>query len=395
MAAEIAERLYEVRVELRPHYPSISASLDRASATRGRMPAAILFGRKTTMATQPLCRCTDRILSRYDGVLTMRFEGAVKLRQLDSLRAVAEAGSLHEAARRLFLTQPAISRSIRELEVELGMQLLTRSANGATLTPFAHQVLKRALVVQREIGRIVEDAQTARGELGGRLTLAITPPASTLALADSLIELTAARPGVKLDVIEWRGENIASGLQNGTIDVAIFTQYGEPKSTAFEWTRLYELDVQLTIASSYQGSESLTIEQIHALPWLLLDSPTDESSFVATLFGEHGMPLPAQITRCSAMSLYLELATQMQAVAVFTSLATPLLSQRADEGLLKLLSLTEPTPKVGMYLAYSSEELLTATAEDFIRRLRAKLDGRDTGRLPAGMPYNDSRASVR
>ncbi len=192
-----------------------------------------------------------------------------------------------------------------------------------------------------------------------------------------------------------RGENIADGLRNGTIDVAIFTRYGEPKNAAFEWTKLYELDVQLTIAASYQGSETLTIEQIHALPWLLLDSPADDSSFVATLFGERGMPLPEHIIRCSAMNLYLELAMQMPAVAVFTSLARPLLSQRANEGLLKLLSLTESTPKVGMYLAYSSEELLTATAEDFVRRLRAKLDGQDAGRLPAGMPYNESRTSVR
>ncbi|HZZ12239.1 MAG TPA: LysR family transcriptional regulator [Paraburkholderia sp.] len=319
----------------------------------------------------------------------------MKLRQLDALRAVAEAGSLHEAARRLFLTQPAISRSVRELEAELGMQLLSRSANGATLTPFAHQVLKRARVVQREVGRIVEDAQTARGELGGRMTLAVTPPASTRALADSLIELAAARPDVKLEVIEWRGENIADGLRNGTIDVAIFTQYGEPRNASFEWTRLYELDVQLTIPASYKGSVTLSVEQIHALPWLLLDSASDESSFVATLFGEYGMPRPERTTRCSAMSLYLDLAMQMEAVAVFTSLATPLLSKLVDDGLLKFLNITEPMPKVGMYLAYSNEELLTATALDFIQRLRTKLDGGDKGRMPAGVGYNDNRVVVR
>ncbi|MFM0223198.1 LysR family transcriptional regulator [Paraburkholderia dipogonis] len=325
----------------------------------------------------------------------MKSGDAVKLRQLDALRAVAEAGSLHEAARRLFLTQPAISRSIRELEVELGMQLLTRSANGATLTPFAHQVLKRALVVQREVGRIVEDAQTARGELGGRLTLAVTPPASTRALADSLVEMTVARPGVKLEVIEWRGENIADGLRSGTVDVAIFTQYGEPKNAMFEWTRLYELDIQLTIPASYKGSETLSVEQIHALPWLLLDSPSDESSFVATLFGEHGLSQPERTTRCSAMNLYLDLSMQMEAVAVWTSLAMPLLSQRVDDGLLKLLSITEPMPKIGMFLAYSSEELLTATAQDLIRRLRAKLDRDDESRLPAGMRYSETRAGAR
>ncbi|MDE1184819.1 LysR family transcriptional regulator [Paraburkholderia sp.] len=314
----------------------------------------------------------------------------MKLRQLEALRAVAEAGSLHEAGRRLFLTQPAISRSIRELEVELGMQLLTRSANGATLTPFAHHMLKRVLVVQREVGRIVEDAQTARGELGGQLTLAVTPPASTRALADSLIELTVARPAVKLQVIEWRGENIADGLRNGTIDVAIFTQYGEPKNAAFEWQRLYELDVQLTIAASYQGSDRLSVEQIHTLPWLLLDSPDDESSFVATLFGEYGLPLPARTMRCSAMNLYLDLAMQMEAVSVFTSLAMPLLSQRAAAGEIRLLSLVEPPPRVGMYLAYASEALLTATARDFIGRLRGKLEDGVEGRLPAGMRYSDT-----
>jgi DNA-binding transcriptional LysR family regulator len=94
------------------------------------------------------------------------------------------------------------------------------------------------------------------------------------------------------------------------------------------------------------------------------------------------------------MNLYLDLAMQMEAVTVFTSLAMPLLSQRVDDGMLKLLNLTEPMPKIGMYLAYSSGELLTATAQDFIRRLRAKLDGDAEGRMPAGMRYSDTRIAV-
>ncbi|SFU08819.1 transcriptional regulator, LysR family [Paraburkholderia aspalathi] len=325
----------------------------------------------------------------------MKSGDAVKLRQLDALRAVAEAGSLHEAARRLFLTQPAISRSIRELEVELGLQLLTRSANGATLTPFAQQVLKRAQVVQREIGHITEDAQTERGELAGRLTLAITPPASTRALANALIELTVARPNVKLQVIEGRAETIADGLRNGTIDIGVFTQYGEPKNATFEWTRLYELGVLLTIPASYKCAQTLSVEQIHTMPWLLLDSPNDESGFVATLFSKYGMPVPERVTRCSAMNLYLDLSMQMEAVAVWSSLAMPILSKRAAGGSLRFLSLVEPMPPIGVYLAYSSEDLLTATAKDFIRRLRARLDGGDEARMPAGMGFSDMHTGVR
>lgn len=311
----------------------------------------------------------------------------MKLRQLDALRAVAEAGSLHDAARRLCVTQPAISRSIKDLEVELGVQLLTRSASGAVLTAFAQQVLQRVLVVQREVGRIVEDAQTERGDLGGQLTIAVTPPASTRALADAIVGLITARPSVKVQVIESRAENIADGLRNGTIDVGVFTRYGEPKNASFEWTRLYDLDVVLTIPASYRGATRLRVEQIHALPWLLLDSPDDESGFVATLFNAHGMPLPERITRVSAMNLYLDLATRIEAVGVWSSLALPLLAQYASQGTVKLLTLVEPMPRIGVYLAYSSENLLTTTAREFVRRLHANLDRGEDARRPAGFVF--------
>jgi DNA-binding transcriptional LysR family regulator len=311
----------------------------------------------------------------------------LKLRQLDALRAVAESGSLREAARRLYLTQPAISRSIHELEIELGLPLLMRTSRGATLTPFALQVLKRALVVQREVNRILEDAQGSRGELGGKLTLAITPPATTRACADALLELMDDRPGVKLEVIEWRTENIADGLRDGTVDIGIFTRYSEPRTTAYEWTRLYELDALLTISASYTGPEILSIEQLHTMPWMLMDSPGDESSFVATLFGKHGLPVPERTTRCSAMNLYLDLAMRVEAVAVWTSVAMPVLSQYVQDGKLKLLKLREPLPRIGMYLAYSSEDLLTVSAQHFIRCLQGKLARGDAGRLPAGVAH--------
>ncbi len=314
----------------------------------------------------------------------------MKLRQLEALRAIAEAKSLHEAARRLFLTQPAISRSIRELEIELGLPLLTRTARGATLTPFAHQVLKRSQVVQREVGRILEDAATARGELAGRLTVAVTPPAATRALSDALLELVAARPGVRPEIIESRAENIADGLGDGTIDVGIFTQYSEPRTTAFEWRKLYELDIVLSIPATYRGKRTLSVAEIHALPWLVLDSPDDEAGFVATFFGNHRLALPRQIMRCTSMNLYLDLATRMEAVAIWTSLARPFLAERERSGRVRLLEVEEPLPSIGMYLAYASEDLLTATAQDFIRRLSEKLAKGPRERASAGLEYDDA-----
>lgn len=298
----------------------------------------------------------------------------MKLRQLEALQAVAEMGSLQEAARRLFVTQPAISRSIRELEGELGIPLLVRSARGATLTPYAVGVLKRARAIHREVDRIIEDVEAIRGKLNGQLTLAMTPPAASRVLADTLTELAASRPEATLHVFEWRAEQIIDGMRDGIVDVGLLTQYCEPQTSSFEWRQLYKLDTRLAISGNYSGPTDLTIEQLHALPWFALDSADDASGFIMTLFGQHKLPLPERIIRCSSMLLASDLAMRIPAVSVWTSPGWPVLESLCRAGTMKQLRIEGSTPQVGIYLTYPSEDLLTATAREFVVRLNNKLD---------------------
>ncbi|KWH26621.1 hypothetical protein WL99_22140 [Burkholderia cepacia] len=315
----------------------------------------------------------------------------MKLRQLEALQAVAEMGSLQEAARRLFVTQPAISRSIRELECELGISLLVRSARGATLTPYAVGVLKRARAIRREVQRIVEDVEAIRGALNGQLTLAMTPPASSLALAETLSEFTTNHPDAKLHVLEWRAEQIVDGLRGGTVDIGLFSQYGDPQASIFEWQKLYELDALLMISGTYIGATTVTIEQLHELPWLVLDSIDDSSSFIVTLFASYGMPLPKRIIRCSSMNLYGELSMRILAVSIWATPVLPILKPHLMDGKLKQLHLHCQMPKIGMYLAYPSEDLLTATARDFLSRLTAKIRRSE---IPGQFPFGKSPAGI-
>src|SRR6516225_1762378 len=108
-----------------------------------------------------MLREPDRIRSAAASESSQRlhafFPDPMKLKHLQALQAVAESGSIQEASRKLFLTQPAVSRTIRELENELGIPLLVRTARGATLTDHAAQILKRARAIDRELSRIYED----------------------------------------------------------------------------------------------------------------------------------------------------------------------------------------------------------------------------------------------
>jgi LysR family transcriptional regulator of abg operon len=91
----------------------------------------------------------------------------MKLSQLRDVVAVSETGSLRAAGRHLGIAQPAITRSIREIEHELGVTLFERHAKGVRLTDIGRAFVRRAESVQSELRRAEEEIAQLKGRLTG------------------------------------------------------------------------------------------------------------------------------------------------------------------------------------------------------------------------------------
>lgn len=102
------------------------------------------------------------------------YETGVSLLQLESLVAVAEEGQLARAAKRLHVTQPPLTRRIRSLEDELGVQLFDRTAKGMRLRPEGHNLVEHA----RDILARVESARRSVQTSGGSPRTTSRPPGS-------------------------------------------------------------------------------------------------------------------------------------------------------------------------------------------------------------------------
>jgi LysR family transcriptional regulator, regulator of abg operon len=291
----------------------------------------------------------------------------MKLKQLTVLQAVHETGSLLAAAEQLNVTQPGVSRAIIELESELGVTLLVRSARGATLTEFGRSVLARAQLIDREVRRIVEDAEATRGVFNGRLTIAITPPAATSDFAETITAFADAHPDVQLRVLELRSHQITSGLRDGMIDVALFAQYGKQESSPhFAVTPLYALGVTLAVSSRYKGPGKVGIGELREMSWLVLDPVIDTHSFVSMLFAEQGLEAPKRIIQCSSLAMYIELAGRLDVVSAWTDAGINALRKREEEGKMMRLQLDERMPTATMCMAYPAIDMMTATTREFV-----------------------------
>jgi DNA-binding transcriptional LysR family regulator len=100
-----------------------------------------------------------------------RIERRISLHDMRVLMAVVQAGSMGKAAQRLATSQPAISRSIADLESALGVRLLDRSPQGIEPTSYARALIKRGLVVFDELQQGVKDVQFLADPTAGELRI--------------------------------------------------------------------------------------------------------------------------------------------------------------------------------------------------------------------------------
>jgi len=146
----------------------------------------------------------------------------MELRHLRYFIMVAEEANISRAAARLDVSQPAISRQIRDLELELGTALFTREPQGLRLTPAGEMALPRAQTILRGAGQLMEAMQafsTVRRRIN--LRVGFIPTALPGLLAEGLKQFNREQPKVCLQIFEMHpGEQIA-GLRRGTLDLAL------------------------------------------------------------------------------------------------------------------------------------------------------------------------------
>ena len=143
------------------------------------------------------------------------------LKQLQSFVAVAEQASFTRAAHVLGLAQPALSRHIRSLEVELRQTLLMRNGRGATTTDAGKLLLEHARGILHQVARAHEDLNQLRGGMSGRVALGLPPSVARVLTVPLTRAFRAELPQAQLSIREGLSADLAESLLNGRLDIAV------------------------------------------------------------------------------------------------------------------------------------------------------------------------------
>jgi LysR family hca operon transcriptional activator len=148
-------------------------------------------------------------------------EDGMELRHVRYFVAVADAGSLTVAAQRLNTSQPSLSRQIRDLEDEVGAQLLTRGARGIELTPAGRAFLDHARVVLMQVGAATEAARQVAHPAKPCFTLGFLTGHELRWMPEALRIMRDELPNIDVMISSQYSPLLAAGLSNGKIDAAV------------------------------------------------------------------------------------------------------------------------------------------------------------------------------
>ncbi|MBI2724668.1 MAG: LysR family transcriptional regulator [Polaromonas sp.] len=218
------------------------------------------------------------------------------LKQLEYFVRVAELGSFTRASIALDIAQPALSRQIRLLEVELRQSLLTRNGRGALPTEAGNLLLKHGRGILHQVDVAREELGAVRGALAGRVSIGLPPSLSRLITVPLTRAFRQQLPQAHLTLTEGFSVVMYEGLRVGNLDMAVL--YNPEHSPEVEMTTLHS--EELVLISKKEDAptaspekppgrkvprtrEPISLAQVAALPLIL---PSRPNAFRILIEGE-------------------------------------------------------------------------------------------------------------
>lgn len=143
------------------------------------------------------------------------------LKQLDYFVRVADLGSFTRASAALDIAQPALSRRVRQFEVELRQTLLVRNGRGATLTEAGKLLLEHCRGILHQVQRAREELGRVRGALAGRVAIGLPTSLARVLTVPLTRQFRAQMPDASISICEALSTTLQDGLINGRLDVAV------------------------------------------------------------------------------------------------------------------------------------------------------------------------------
>jgi DNA-binding transcriptional LysR family regulator len=271
----------------------------------------------------------------------------MRLSQIRDFIAVTNAGSLRAGARTVGVSQPAITKSIRQLETELGVQLLLRNARGAVATPAGKAFLARARVVQAELRKATDDLQAFQGGREGSVAFGLAPSACMLIVPDAMLQFRRQHPHARVRIVEGVSTALVPLVRDETLDFSIGQSPAAKSDAAIRFRPLMRMPLVVVGRQGHPLRTAKSLRELTDAPWLMF-YPLGSGAMLEKAFTAAGAPMPRTIVHCESYAAALALLAKTDTLGLVVS---QMLEETYGQRHLRQIKVQEALPAslLGMY----------------------------------------------
>src|SRR5512144_123773 len=246
---------------------------------------------------------------------------AMDLKQLEYFVTVVDLGGFSAAARLLRVAQPAVSRQVRSLEVELRQALLTRNGRGATPTEAGKRLLAHARGILQQVERARREVDEFKDAPIGHLVLGLPPTLARLLTTLVVREFRQRFPRASISIVEGLSTTIQEWVQLGRADVGLL--YNPMPGPAIELAPLLEEELWLIERrGSKRAAATVALRDLPRYPLIMPTRPHSIRTLVEARLSAIGLR-PNVTLEIDAIAAILELVAEGQGCAVLSRRALP------------------------------------------------------------------------
>lgn len=283
---------------------------------------------------------------------------AMQLRHVSAVVAVADTGSLRAAAKRLGISQPALTKAIREIEATMGVALLQKSVRGSIATDAGRIFLVRARSIVEEMRRAKEEMQQLAGARDGSVTVGLSVGAALFSGA-AIETFMRTHPQVRVCVIEGLFDQLISGVRQGRLDFSVGGLPSDELEDRLRVETLFHNHIVPAVRHNHPLAGARSFADLAGCEWATTNDDPTYISNLAKHFAMLGLPAPRIRLRCESFFTLLQLVPRTDLVVAIshTLLQHPITAEH-----LRPIEVKESCPRARFALVRKADVPLTPHA---------------------------------
>src|SRR5439155_8811595 len=236
----------------------------------------------------------------------------MRLSQLRDFVSIVEAGSIRAAARAHGVSHPAMTKSLRTLEGEVGVSLIRRSTRGVVCTPAGRAFLARARAIAAELRKAQEELADLTAPGAGSVSAGFAP-ASVVLAPGAIARFLDDYPLARLRIVEGSASALVPLVRDETLDFAVVQRTRGTAGPGLKFRTLYRDRMAIVCRRGHPLRKATSLSELADARWLGFNAP-NSGSWLEEAFAAADIVFPRSLTMCESFAFAFELMARSDAL---------------------------------------------------------------------------------